>query len=74
MSPVIHLEDTLLSTAALSIQRSADALLKQQEAQGHWCAQLTADSTLESDDILLQLWMNPPVNGVWQFRRIAARA
>src|SRR6185437_283928 len=32
----------------------------------HWCALLTADSTLESDFILFQLWLHAPVNGVWE--------
>ena len=27
---------------------------------GYWCAELTADTTLESDYILLQLWLHPP--------------
>src|SRR5215471_12639888 len=36
-----------------------------QARDGHWCAELTADSTLESDYILFQLWLYPPVDGVW---------
>lgn len=40
-------------------------LLSQQLADGHWCAELTADTTLESDYILLQLWLHPPVDGKW---------
>ena len=28
--------------------------------QGYWWADLTADTTLESDYILLQLWLHPP--------------
>ena len=44
---------------------AAQHLLQLQEHDGHWCALLTADTTLESDYILLQLWMYPPVNGVW---------
>ena len=27
---------------------------------GYWWAELTADTTLESDYILLQLWLHPP--------------
>jgi squalene-hopene/tetraprenyl-beta-curcumene cyclase len=34
-------------------------------SQGYWWADLTADTTLESDYILLQLWLHPPENGVW---------
>ncbi len=48
-----------------AVQSSAEALLGMQTKEGFWCAELTADSTLESDYILLQLWLNPPVNGVW---------
>jgi squalene-hopene/tetraprenyl-beta-curcumene cyclase len=36
-----------------------------QHRDGYWCAELLADSTLESDYVLLQLWLHPPVNGVW---------
>ena len=32
-----------------------------QTQQGYWWADLTADTTLESDYILLQLWLHPPV-------------
>jgi len=31
----------------------------------YWWGDLTADSTLESDFILLELWRHPPQNGVW---------
>jgi squalene-hopene/tetraprenyl-beta-curcumene cyclase len=47
------------------MERAAASLVAQQDAQGYWCAELTADTTLESDYILLQLWMHPPVYGVW---------
>src|SRR5581483_11788508 len=36
-----------------------------QAADGHWCAELTADTTLESDFILFQLWLYPPQDGHW---------
>lgn len=39
---------------------SAAALIDLQDPQGFWCGELTADSTLESDYVLLQLWMYPP--------------
>ena len=49
-----------------AVQRSAAALLEIQHPDGYWCGELTADSTLESDYVLLQLWMHPPdQNGVW---------
>ena len=44
----------------------AQALLGLQAPEGYWCGELTADSTLESDYILLQLWMHPPgEDGAW---------
>lgn len=48
-----------------ALQTSSEALAGMQTREGYWCAELTADSTLESDYILLQLWLHPPVNGVW---------
>jgi squalene-hopene/tetraprenyl-beta-curcumene cyclase len=59
--------DTLLSAVSTRIDRAVQALLRQQDPSGYWCAELTADTTLESDDIMLQLWSHPPVNGVWEF-------
>jgi squalene-hopene/tetraprenyl-beta-curcumene cyclase len=60
-------QETLLSAAQAGMERAAEALLRGQDPSGYWCARLTADTTLESDDILLQLWSNPPENGVWTF-------
>lgn len=48
-----------------AISTSSVALVAQQTQQGYWCAELTADSTLESDYVLLQLWLHPPEDGVW---------
>ena len=68
MSPSLHIQDSLLTSVSATMRRAADSLLRQQQDPGFWCAELTADSTLESDDILLQLWMHPPdANGVWTF-------
>jgi squalene-hopene/tetraprenyl-beta-curcumene cyclase len=57
--------DTLRLATSGAIQNAARCLLGEQKADGHWCALLTADTTLESDFILFQLWLYPPVNGVW---------
>ena len=38
---------------------AADTLLSRQKAEGYWCGDLTADSTLQSDYILLQMWLYP---------------
>ncbi|HVW11561.1 MAG TPA: squalene--hopene cyclase [Bryobacteraceae bacterium] len=46
--------------------RAAEALIPLQDADGYWCGELTGDSTLESDYVLLQLWMYPPdESGAW---------
>jgi squalene-hopene/tetraprenyl-beta-curcumene cyclase len=55
----------ILTAAQQKIQRAAGHLLSLQHDDGYWCALLTADTTLESDYILLQLWMYAPVDGIW---------
>jgi squalene-hopene/tetraprenyl-beta-curcumene cyclase len=66
MSAPVQAANALQSAAAQAAQRSAGHLAALQAPDGHWCAELTADSTLESDYILFQLWLEPPRNGVWQ--------
>lgn len=65
MMSSVQIADGLLAGASQAAQRSADALLRMQTPDGYWWANLTADTTLESDYVLLQLWLHPPVNGVW---------
>ena len=65
MTPGLQIVDSLLSGAFQSANRAATFLLSLQDSEGYWKADLTADSTLESDYILLQLWLHPPVGGVW---------
>ncbi|MGQ9633735.1 MAG: squalene--hopene cyclase [Bryobacteraceae bacterium] len=48
-----------------ALARATERLLHVQQPQGYWWGELTADSTLESDFILLQLFLHPPQNGVW---------
>jgi squalene-hopene/tetraprenyl-beta-curcumene cyclase len=50
---------------ASALERSAAYLLQQQAPDGFWCGELTADSTLESDYILLQLWLHQPNGAPW---------
>ena len=46
--------------------RAAQGLLAKQHAEGYWRANLTADTTLESDYVLLNLWLDPPNDdGTW---------
>lgn len=65
MSSGVQLADALTSASKQAVRSAARALLDRQYQQGYWWADLTADSTLESDYIWLQLWLYPPVNGVW---------
>src|SRR5207237_5317494 len=60
MSTALQTPDIRVAALPQAIQRAAAQLLSQQDRRGFWWADLTADSTLESDYILLQLWMHPP--------------
>jgi squalene-hopene/tetraprenyl-beta-curcumene cyclase len=66
MSPQLQTVDALVAGTGRTLRRSVDALMAIQHSDGYWWAFLTADSTLESDYILLQLWLHPPENGVWR--------
>ncbi len=66
MSASLQLGNALESAAEQAMRRAAAYLARLQAADGHWCAELTADTTLESDYILFQLWLYPPVDGKWQ--------
>lgn len=76
MSPGLQIADVLIAGAAGAMRRSANALLNQQHKSGFWWAELTADTTLESDYILLQLWLYPPQGSAWNppTRRVVDRA
>lgn len=58
-----RIEAAALETAAES---AAEALTALQTAEGYWCAELTADATLEADYVLLQLWLHRPEGKDWQ--------
>ncbi len=45
--------------------RGAQALFSSQEPSGYWCGRLTSDATLETDYILLELWLHPAAGRVW---------
>jgi squalene-hopene/tetraprenyl-beta-curcumene cyclase len=55
----------LLEAAHTALHRSAEALLDLQKPEGFWCGELLADTTLESDYVLLQLWLHPPDESGW---------
>jgi len=65
MTPQLQIVDSLLAGAAKAAERTIEHMLREQHEPGYWWAELTADTTLESDYILLQLWLHPPVDGVW---------
>lgn len=48
-----------------AVRSASRALVGRQRAGGYWQGDLTADSTLESDYILLQLWLHRPQGGAW---------
>jgi squalene-hopene/tetraprenyl-beta-curcumene cyclase len=65
MMPQLQVADSLLAGTSKAAQRTVDYFLRTQQEPGYWMGELTADTTLESDYILLQLWLHPPVNGIW---------
>jgi len=65
MSARAQVESSLEPAARQAMCRAAAHVSSLQAANGHWCAELTADSTLESDYILFQLWLYPPKEGEW---------
>lgn len=65
MSPSLQVADAVLAACSQAARRAANHLLARQHGDGYWWADLTADSTLESDFILLELWRHPAVEGVW---------
>ncbi len=65
MPSSLQTSDSLNVAAADAIRKASAALLDRQSPEGYWNASLRADTTLESDYIMLQLWLHPPVDGVW---------
>src|SRR5579863_5902781 len=64
-SPSLQVADALLAASSGTLRRASQHLLGRRTSQGFWCGELTADTTLESDFILLELWRHPPQNGAW---------
>src|SRR5881227_2552528 len=65
MSAPVQVRNTIETAAEQAIRSASLYITTGQQRDGHWCAELTADTTLESDYILFQLWLYPPQNGVW---------
>jgi squalene-hopene/tetraprenyl-beta-curcumene cyclase len=55
----------LASACHESALKASTALLSLQKPEGYWCGDLLADTTLESDYILLQLWLHKPGPDGW---------
>ena len=65
MTPSLQVSDALVASAGQAAKRSVDWFVANQHDAGYWWGDLTADTTLESDFVLLQLWLYPPTNGKW---------
>ncbi len=65
MTPKPRLTEPLATAATGAVVRAAEWLSRQQRPEGYWWGDLTADTTLEADFVLLQLWLYPPDGGVW---------
>src|SRR5215472_15743127 len=65
MKAALLVEKNLEAAALEAARKSAQYVISLQAGNGHWCGELTADSTLESDYILFQLWLYPPKDGTW---------
>ena len=63
MRAALQVERNLETAARDATRKSAQYLTSLQAGNGHWCGELTADSTLESDYVLFQLWLYPPKDG-----------
>ncbi|MBI4877334.1 MAG: squalene--hopene cyclase [Acidobacteria bacterium] len=57
--------ERLAQRAGEAVRVSARALRRLQDPAGYWCGHLTSDTTLESDYILLLLWLYPPDESGW---------
>ena len=65
MSPQLQFADPVTASAVKAVRKASTFLLSRQHPSGFWWEDLTADTTLESDYILFQLWLHRVENGVW---------
>ncbi|MEP6961569.1 MAG: squalene--hopene cyclase, partial [Acidobacteriota bacterium] len=66
MSPSLQVADALLNASFQALSRASGYLLSLRHQDGYWWGDLTADTTLESDFILLELWRHAPdADGKW---------
>ncbi len=56
----------LAASATAAVERACQYLLNRQTSQGYWVGEIEGDSSLESDYVLLQLWLHQPDgDGSW---------
>ena len=65
MKSSLQISNSLNFAARDAIRKASSTLLQRQSSEGYWWADLRADSTLESDYIMMELWLHPPANGIW---------
>ncbi|MBV8830452.1 MAG: squalene--hopene cyclase [Acidobacteriaceae bacterium] len=65
MKSSLQTSEPLIYSAVEALDKASSSLLRRQNADGYWWADLRADTTLESDYIMMELWLHPPVDGVW---------
>lgn len=65
MSTPTPVVDSLRDETSEALRRATEKLLSLQHKAGYWAGLLTADTTLESDYIFLQLWKYPPEGPSW---------
>ena len=65
MSPGLSIADSTTANAVKAVSKASEFMLHRQHQAGFWWEDLTADTTLESDYILFQLWLHRVENGVW---------
>jgi squalene-hopene/tetraprenyl-beta-curcumene cyclase len=59
-------QEALAEKAGAAVELAAEAVLALQKPDGYWCGDLLGDTTLESDYVLFQLWLHPPIGGIWR--------
>jgi squalene-hopene/tetraprenyl-beta-curcumene cyclase len=66
VAPAPAIEAIPAEEARAAALHGARALIAKQHPSGYWNGNLTADSTLQSDYILLQMWLHPAeADGTW---------
>ncbi|MBN8729921.1 MAG: squalene--hopene cyclase [Acidobacteria bacterium] len=65
-APAPAIETVPAEEALATARHAARALIAKQHPDGYWNGKLTADSTLQADYILLQMWLHPAeADGTW---------